>query len=101
MKTGRAVAGKINEAKSLNKRKAVQRNLKRIRENCDFILKNLCQQDGTCTNMANAKNIMDLIKTYSEYPTNNIDLSCVHIIGITYVKVKNFFVRLINKIFVN
>ena len=33
VKTGRTVAGKINEAKSHNKRKAVQRNLKRIREN--------------------------------------------------------------------
>ena len=69
-------------------------------------MKNLCQQDGTSTiylNGANARNIMDLIKTYSEYPTtcNNIDPSCVNIIGITYVKVKIFFVRLINKIFVN
>ena len=56
---------------------------------------------GTCTNyfnVANAKNIMDLIKTNSEYPTN---LPCVHIIGITYVKFKKKFVRLINKIFVN
>ena len=67
-------------------------------------MKNLCQQDGTSTiylNGANARNIMDLIKTYSEYPTNNTDPSCVNSIGITYVKVKNFFVRLINKIFVN
>ena len=95
------VAGKINKAKSHNKRKAVQRNLKRIRENLDFILKNCCQQDGTCTNylnMANAKNIMDLLKTNSEYPTN---LRCVHIIGMAYVKVKKKFVRLINKIFIN
>ena len=87
VKTGRTVAGKINKAKSHNKRKAVKRNLKRIRENCDFILKNLCQQDGTCANylnVANAKNIMDLIKTKSKYPTNNIDLSCVHIIGIKH-----------------
>ena len=29
---------------------------------------------------------MDLIKTKSKYPTNNIDLSCVHIIGIKHVR---------------
>ena len=33
VKTGRTVAGEKNEAKSHNKRKAVLRNLKRIREN--------------------------------------------------------------------
>ena len=45
-------------------------------------------------NVANAKNIMDLIKTNSKYPTNNIDLSCVHITCIGIKHVRSLFVLL-------
>ena len=45
-------------------------------------------------NVANAKNIMDLIKTNTKYPTNKIDLSCVYITCTCIKHVRSLFVLL-------
>ncbi|CAC5412405.1 unnamed protein product [Mytilus coruscus] len=97
MRAGRSVGGLLKKKISYNKKKAMKRDVQRLKDQCQYIAENLCPSfnlDNDQINMNDANKIKDIVETSLREQTNNINVDLINTIG-----VKALFILLRKQLF--